>query len=216
MIEPYLIESVLSSLFDFLKKKVITTPADRAKFDFIIKDDDGKKIAIEVKGQNITLKTLLNIERALLDYKDLDEFYLITPEEPSKEFENRVKTVFKDHKIVVHWMSINQFIQRQNLGIELNDDIRNALLNLQVAAVTSKYEDYSKQFVGSHLGTTDLAAHLKQNIQNVKEGKVDRTNILFGLRRQFPYSTIVELEKEPENISDKLCFGKNMTMQLSY
>lgn len=208
MIEPYLIESVLSSLFDFLKKKVITTPADRAKFDFIIKDDDGKKIAIEVKGQNITLKTLLNIERALLDYKDLDDFYLITPEEPSKEFEKRVKTVFKDLKIVFHWMSINQFIQQQNLGIDLNDDIRNALLNLQVAAVTSKYEDYSKQFIGSHLGTTDLTAHLKKNIQNVKEGKVDRTNILFGLRRQFPYSTIVELEKDPEIISDKLCFGK--------
>lgn len=186
----------------------ITYTTDRAKFDFIIKDDDGKKIAIEVKGQNITLKTLLNIERSLLEYQDLDEFYLITPSEPTKGFEQRIKSVFKTHKIVFHWVSINQFIEKQNLGIELNDDIRNALLNLQVAAVTSKYEDYSKKNIGSHLGTTDLTAHLKQNIQNVKEGKVDRANILFGLRRQFPYNTIVELEKEPERISEKLCFGK--------
>ncbi|MDA3816270.1 MAG: adenylate/guanylate cyclase domain-containing protein [Prolixibacteraceae bacterium] len=208
MIESYLIESVLSSLFDFLKKKVITTPADRAKFDFIIKDDDGKKIAIEVKGQNVTIKTLLNIERALQDYNDIDEFYLITPEEPPKDFEKRIKSVFKDFKIVVHWMGINQFIQKQNLGIELNDDIRSSLLNLQVAAVTSKFEDYDKKFIGSHIGTTNLTEHLKHNIQNVKEGKVDRTSILFGLRRQFPYSTIVELEKKPEELSKTLKFGK--------
>lgn len=43
MLEPYLIESVLSSLFDFLEKKVITTPADRAKFDSVIKNDNEKK-----------------------------------------------------------------------------------------------------------------------------------------------------------------------------
>jgi adenylate cyclase len=208
MIEPYLIESVLSSLFDFLKKKVITTPSDRAKFDFVINDDNGKKIAIEVKGQDVSVKTLLNIKRVLEEYKDIYEFYLITPEEPSKTFRERLEMILKDYKGRAYWMGINQFIQQQNLGIDLSDDIRNALLNLQVAAVTSKYEDYNKQYIGSHLGNTDLTAHLKQNIQNVKEGKVNRTNILFGLRRQFPYSTIVELEKEPENISDKLCFGK--------
>src|SRR5690554_5068334 len=110
MIETYLIESVLSSLFDFLKKKVITSPADRAKFDFIIKDDDGKKIGIEVKGQNITLKTLKNIESALNEYSDLDEFYLITPEEPEPSFEDRIKFVFKDSKVKIHWLSINQFL----------------------------------------------------------------------------------------------------------
>ncbi len=208
MIEPYLIESVLSSLFDFLKKKVLTTPNDRAKFDFIIKDDNGKKIAIEVKSQNVTLKTLLYIEKALQEYDDIDEFYLITPEEPSKDYLQRLKSVFKNQKVVIHWVGINQFIQLQNLDIELNEDIRTSLLNLQVAAVTSKYEDYNKQFVGSHLGTTDLTAHLKQNIKNVKEGKVDKTNILFGLRRQFPYSTIAELEKNPEKISETLNFGK--------
>lgn len=208
MIEPYLIESVLSSLFDFLKKKVITTPNDRAKFDFIIKDDNGRKIAIEVKSQNVTLKTLLYIEKALQEYDDIDEFYLITPEEPSKDYLQRLKSVFKNEKVVIHWVGINQFIQLQNLDIELSEDIRTSLLNLQVAAVTSKYEDYNKQFIGSHLGTTDLTTHLKQNIKNVKEGKVDKTNLLFGLRRQFPYSTIAELEKNPGKISETLNFGK--------
>lgn len=208
MIEPYLIEAVLSSLFDFLKKKVISTPEDRAKFDFIIKDDNGKKIAIEVKGQNITVKTLLDIERALVDYRDLDEFYLITPEDPTNEQEKRFKAVFKGHNVRFYWMGINQFIHKQNLGIELNENLRDALINLQVAAVTSKYQDYNKQFVGSNLGKANPTERLKLNIQNVKEGKVDRKNILFGLRRQFPYSTILHLEAEPDRISEKLCFGK--------
>jgi adenylate cyclase len=208
MIEPYLIESVLSSLFDFLKKKVITSPTDRAKFDFIIKDDDGKKIGIEVKGQNITLKTLKNIESALQEYSDLDEFYLITPEEPQPSFEDRVKFVFKDSKVKIHWLSINQFIQQQKLGIELSEDFRNALLDLQVAAVTSKFEDYGKEFIGPNVGATDLTAHLKKNFENVKEGKISKSNILFGLRRQFPYGIIKELEKEPEKLAEILGFGK--------
>ncbi len=185
MIEPYLIESVLSSLFDFLNKKIITSPKDRAKFDFIIKEDDGKKIGIEVKGQNVTLKTLKNIESSLSEYPDLDEFYLITPEEPQPTFEERLKFVFKESKIKIHWLSINQFIQQQKLGIELSQDFRNALLDLQVAAVTSKFEDYSKQIIGSNIGTTDLTEHLKKNLENVKEGKIGKSNILFGLRRQF-------------------------------
>ena len=208
MIEAYLIESVLSSLFDFLKKKVITGPSDRAKFDFIIRDDDGKKIGIEVKGQNITLKTLKNIESALQEYSDLDEFYLITPEEPQPSFEDKLKFVFKDSKVKIQWLSINQFIQQQKLGIQLSEDFRNALLDLQIAAVTSKFEDYGKEFIGSKLGATDLTAHLKKNFENVKEGKISKSNILFGLRRQFPYRIIKELEIEPEKLAEILGFGK--------
>jgi adenylate cyclase len=208
MIEPYLIESVLSSLFDFLKKKVITTPADRAKFDFIITDEKGKKIAIEVKGQEVSVRTLLNIKRVLVESKDIDEFYLITPEEPAKTFKERLEMMLKDYRGKAHWVGINKFIQLQNLDIELNDDIRNALLNLQVAAVTSKYEDYNKKYIGSNIGANDLTAHLKKNIQNVKEGKVDKTNIVFGLRRQFPYSIITELEAKPDKANEILSFGK--------
>ncbi len=195
-------------MFDFLKKKVITNPSDRAKFDFVINDENGNKIAIEVKGQNVPVRTLLNIKHILEEYKDIDEFYLITPEEPSKTFRERLEMMLKNYQGRVHWIGINKFIQLQNLGIELKDDLRSALLNLQVAAVTSKYEDYSKEFIGSHIGSRDLTEHLKRNIQNVKEGTVDKTNIVFGLRRQFPYSIIVELEKQPDKISDILNFGK--------
>jgi len=207
MIEPYLIESVLSSLFDFLKKKIIISPADRAKFDFIIKNDDGKKIGIEVKGQNVTLNTLKNIDSALKEHKDINEFYLITPEEPDPLGENKAKVVLKNSKVKIHWLSINQFIQKQNLGIELSKDLRHALLDLQIAAVTSKFEDYGKKNIGSNLGLTDLNAHLRKNLENVKEGKIEKSSLLFGLRRQFPYAIIAELEKDPEKLAAKLGFG---------
>jgi class 3 adenylate cyclase len=207
MIEPYLIESVLSSLFDFLKKKVITSPSDKAKFDFIIKDDDGKKIGIEVIRKNLNLKTLKNIESALQECSDLDDFYLITPEEPQPSFEERIKFVFKDSKVKIHWLSINQFIQ-QNLGIELSEDFRNALLDLQVAAVISKFEDNGKEFIGLNLSATELTEHLKKNFENIKEGKISKSSFLFGLRRQFPYLIIKDLEKEPEKLAEILGFGR--------
>lgn len=207
MIEPYLIESVLSSLFDFLKKKVVISPSDRAKFDFLIKGEDGKKIAIEVKSQNISIKTLQNIHYVITNYNDLSEFYLITPEEPETIQLKGFQNVFKESKIKVHWLSINQYLQNQNLDIELNEDIRNSLLNLQVAALTSKFDLYNKNHVGSDLGYDKLAENLKSNIKNVSQGKIDKSDVRFGLRRQFSDKTISNLENDSEKISKYLNFG---------
>ncbi len=207
MIEPYLIESVLSSLFDYLNNKVINSPADRAKFDFVIRDEHGKKIAIEVKNQNLTIKTLLRIQESLKDSPDIEEFYLITPEEPKKEWADRYKMIFKDFKAEVFWIGINKFIEKQNLGIKLSEDLRKSLLDIQVAAVTSKFENYSQEHIGSHLGASDLTKHFKENFQNVSQ-KADKKSFLLGLRRQFPYNIIAELEKNPEELSKNLNFGK--------
>jgi adenylate cyclase len=208
MIEEYLIESVLSSLFEFLKKKIIISPADRGKFDFIIKENDGKKIAVEVTGRNITLKTIRNIENALKDNYEIDQFYLIVPEEPSSKIRDQLEASFKTSKVDIHLMSINKYIELQNLGIEINENLRDSLLNLQVAAVTSKFEDYNKEHIGSTINGDNLTEHLKKNFENAKNGKIDKSNILFGLIRQFPYSVIVELEKHPEKLSNTLSFGK--------
>jgi hypothetical protein len=41
-----MIENVLSSLHDLLKTKVDISPSERARFDFIIKDETGARIAI--------------------------------------------------------------------------------------------------------------------------------------------------------------------------
>lgn len=207
MIESYLIEEVLSSLFDLLKKKVVTTPSDRAKFDFLIKGEDDKKIAIEVKGQNITLKTIHNIENVISNYKDISEFYLITPEKPESKQLKAFENVFKDSKTKVHWLGINQYLLNQNLDLELTDDIRNSLLNLQVAALTSKYDLYSKSHIGSDLGYDKLAENLKQNIKNVNQGKIDKSDVRFGLRRQFSDKTISKLENDSKKISEFLNFG---------
>ncbi|AYN00101.1 adenylate/guanylate cyclase domain-containing protein [Chryseobacterium sp. 3008163] len=101
-------------------------------------------------------------------------------------------------------MSINQFIQIQKLGIDLSKDFKSTLLDLQIAAVTSKFETYGKDFIGN-----DLAAeHLKKNFENVKDGTIDKTSILYGFRRQFPYSTIKELEENESKLDQILSFGK--------
>lgn len=207
IIEFQLIEGVLSSLFDLLQKKVITSPADRAKFDFLIKGEDGKKTAIEVKGQNITLKTLHNILMTLEENKDIKEFYLITPNTPEPNQLNGFKNVFKTSKAKVHWVSIKQYLENQNLDIDLTDDIRTSLLNLQVAALTSKYKNYEKKHIGSDLGYDKLSENLKQSIQDVKQGKISKTDIRFELRRQFPDSTIYSLENDSDKISKALNFG---------
>lgn len=207
MIEPQLIEGVLSSLFDLLRKKVVTTPSNRARFDFLIKGDDDKKIAIEVKGQRLTVKAIHQIEAALDENKDIDEFYLITPEEPSSQELKEFNNAFKNNQIKVYWQGINEFLQNQNLDIELTDDVRNSLLNLQVAALTSKYALYSREHIGSDLGYDKLAENLKQSIQDVKQGKITKADIRFGLRRQFPDSIISKLENDSEKISEALNFG---------
>lgn len=207
MIEPQLIEGVLSSLFDLLKKKIVTTPSDRAKFDFLIKGNNDNKIAIEVKGQKITIKNLHQIETALNEYQDIDEFYLITPEKPNTNELEAFKNVFRSSKAKAHWFGINQYLEKQNLNIELTDDIRNSLLNLQIAALTSKYDLYSKEHIGSELGYDKLAENLKQSIHDVKTGKINKSDVRFGLRRQFPDSIISKLENDPEKISESLNFG---------
>jgi len=207
MIEPYLIEAVLSSLFDYLKKKVETSPADRAKFDFLIKGEDDKKIAIEVKGQNFSPKVIQNIQNIISNYNDLSEFYLITPEKPEAKYLKDFETVFKNSQTKVHWIGINQYLQDQNLDLELTGDIRNSLLNLQLAALTSKFDLYNKAHIGSDLGYDKLAENLKSNIKNVNQGKIDKSDIRFGLRRQFSDKIISTLENDSQKISNYLNFG---------
>ena len=207
MIETHLIEAVLSSLFDFLKKKVVITPSDRAKVDFLIRGENDKKIAIEVKKQMISNKIVKDIQSIIIDYGDLSEFYLITPEEPKNEYLKEFESFFTESETKVFWLSINQFLQSQNLDLKLTDDVRNSLINLQVATLTSKYESYNKKHIGPDLGLENLAKSLKINIENVNSGKIDKSDIRFELRRQFPDSIISKLTNDSENISEYLNFG---------
>lgn len=78
-----LIEAVLSTVFDYFKKRVVTTPSDRANFDFVLKGDKGERIAIEVKGQQLNLSSIVRLKDALTKHSDIDEFILITPDKPN-------------------------------------------------------------------------------------------------------------------------------------
>jgi len=203
MIETHLIESVLSALFDSLEKKIIVSPSDRAKLDFVI-EEDGKRIGIEVKPQNVKSGILKNLISTLNEFPDLDEFYLITPDEPNEFTITRSQEFFKKSKVKIHWLSINQFIQNQKLDIQLTEDLKSTLIDLQIAAITSKFETYEKNFIGNDLPSE----HLKKNFKNVKDGKIDKSNILYEFRRQFPYSTIKKLEDNQERLEEILSFGK--------
>lgn len=46
MFESMLIEYTLSVVLKYLKKKLITTPKDRATLDFIYEDENGKIVAV--------------------------------------------------------------------------------------------------------------------------------------------------------------------------
>ncbi len=210
MIEPYIIENVLSSLFDFLNKKIISTPNDLAKFDFVIQENDKKKIAIEIKSQAIRIATIKNIAKTLGDNPDIKEFYLITPEEPSDKAKEIFKSYLHKVKTKTFWVGINNFLQQQDLNIELTGDLRQTLQNLQVAAVTSRLDAYNNAIVGNNLGARNNKEQLKINLQKVKENRTgdQGRSRLYGLERQFPYSAILELEKNPEELSSKLNFGK--------
>lgn len=208
MIEAYLIENVLSSLFDFLKKKILSSPLDQAKFDFLIQEENGQKVAIEVKGQLVTVKTLRNLIDAVKEYPDLKEIYLITPEEPSPESKKVFNQYFRPSKVKATWTGINNFIQLQNLDIELSGNLRETLQNLQVAAVTSKLEDYDKKNIGNNLNKESAKDHLKRNLAEIKDSRIGKTNAQLGLRRQFPYNVIAELETNPDELSARLHIGK--------
>lgn len=207
MVEVQLIEGVLSSLFEVLKLKLITTPKDRAKFDFIIRGKDDQKIAIEVRGNGLNVKALRSIEHSLRDSDSIKEFYLISPEKPNKKLLSVFESVLRNVKINTYWLSINEFLEKQDLDLKFTKDLRNSLLNVQVAALTSKYDAYSKNHIGADVGYDKLAQNFKDKVKQVNTGKIDKTDVRFGLRRQFPDSLIYNLENDSQKISKYLNFG---------
>jgi len=208
MIESSFIESVISSVFDLIDIEVLTGPSDRALFDFIIKDAEGKKTGIEIKGQHVTRKNIYDISAELKKHPDLVDFLLITPEEPASPMEEWTREVFKESKVEFRWLSISQYIEILDLGIEPAGDIRNTLLDLQLASITSKFEDYRRKSDPSEKKAEILKSNLKRNFLRIQEEKAGKKSLLFGFRRQFPFSIISELEKDPDQIEENLGFGK--------
>lgn len=208
MIEIQLIEVVLSSIFDVLKNKISISPSVRAEFDFMVNGEHGERIAIEVKKQNIDIKSLYHIKSILDKHSDIDIFYLITPENPEPKRLKEFQSLFESQKVSSNWLGINDYLHEQKLDFEFSEDIRSSLLNLQVASITSNYENYSKNIIGSDLGYNQLSKSLKENVKKLNAGEIDKSDIRFSLKRQFPYSTISKLKNDSETISKSLKFGK--------
>lgn len=198
-----LIESVLSTVFDIYNKKVVSTPSERANFDFVLKGDDGKKIAIEVK-RGISPGNIRHFRNILAHDEKFDEFILITPNKPSsiqtKFFKENLATEFPNSK----WFGFQEYLKNEfDLVINNNED----LVQLQIAAVTSKIENYSSKHIGVDLPNNSIKQSLSETLANAKKGEVKFSNILFSLRRQFPDKILSELSTESDLLAKQLYIG---------
>jgi adenylate cyclase len=205
ILSPALIEAVLSTVFDYFKKRVVTTPSDRANFDFVLKGDKGEKIAIEVKGQNLNLSSIVRLKDALTKHNDIDEFILITPDKPN----NQQLLFFKKHLLPEFpkskWLSLKEFLKANyNVDINNSDD----LAQLQIAAITSKIDLYSQDIIGNQVTLKKGQETLKKNLAEAKKGEFKVQNSLISLRRQFPDSLLATLKQENENLLSDLHIGE--------
>ena len=204
-LNPELIESVLSTVFDYFKKRLITTPADRANFDFVLRGDDGKNIAIEVKPQNLKVGQFRNLINSLNHVKDIDEFILITPSSPNKgdlEFFNRfLKSSFENSS----WLSLTEFLKKNyNLDIKTKDD----LVQLQIAAITSKIDNYSKEVIGNEIKDEPKKEILLKSLDETKQGESKYSTDFISLRRQFPDSILATLAQDSDKLHQELFIGQ--------
>lgn len=204
-LNPELIESVLSTVFDYFKKRLITTPADRANFDFVLRNDDGKNIAIEVKPQNLKVGQFRNLINSLNHVKDIDEFILITPSSPNKgdlEFFNRfLKSSFENSS----WLSLTDFLKKNyNLDIKTKDD----LVQLQIAAITSKIDNYSKEVIGNEIKDEPKKEILLKSLDETKQGESKYSTDFISLRRQFPDSILATLAQDSDKLHQELFIGQ--------
>ena len=204
-VNPALIESVLSTVFDYYKKRLITTPSDRANFDFVLEDEKYGKTAIEVKSQSFNINTILKIAERLYKNRDIKRFILITPEKPDSKslalFDRYVKPAIEN----LNWYSLKDFL-KIFYDLDVNDS--NDLAQLQIAAITSKYDIYNKEVIGNRIPIDISTELLERHLAEVKEGKFTIPDNLISLRRQFPDSILANLDTEYEKLLIQLHVGQ--------
>lgn len=202
---PALIESVLSTVFDYFKKKVITTPSHRANFDFVLEEEKFGKTAIEIKSQHLNFDNFRRIVYSLDKNKDIKNFILITPVSPKendlRRFDKHLKSRFKNS----NWFGFQDYLKQfYGLDVKTSDD----LVQLQIAAITSKYDTYNKEFIGNKFLEKRDIELLQTHFKDVKTGKSSAYDNLISLRRQFPDSILANLDKDYEKILEQLHVGK--------
>jgi len=205
MIESMLIEYTLSVVLEYLKKKIVTTPKDRAAFDFVYEDENNKIVAIEVKGGKIGSNVINNLSTRLELYKDnFNAFILVTPEPPSKKdnegFSAAFSRIISDSK----WLGFEDFLASLGLKATSLKDIE----NIQIAAITSNIERYKKDQIGLTPEKKSKAQQLLELIDSVDKGKTTIKDDFIDLKRQFPYSVLANLKGSESEIREYLKIGK--------
>ena len=205
MIESMLIEYTLSVVLEYLKKKIITTPKDRAAIDFIYEDENKKIVGIEVKGGKIGPNVISNLSKRLdLDKGKIDTFILVTPEKPSKKENDSFSAAFFGIISDAKWLGVEEFFASLGLKATSLKDIE----NIQIAAITSNIERYKKTQIGLTPEKKSKAQQLLELIDSVDKGTTTIKNNLIDLRRQFPYSVLANLQGSESEIIEYLKIGK--------
>ncbi len=205
MFESMLIEYTLSVVLEYLKKKITTTPKDRAALDFIYEDENGKIVAIEVKGGKIGSNVINNLSRRLdFDKGKIDAFILVTPEPPSTKENDSFSTAFSSIVADANWLGFEEFLTSLGLKATSLKDIE----NIQIAAITSNIERYKKAQIGLTPDKKSKAQQLLELIDSVDKGKALVKDDFIDLKRQFPYSVLANLEGSESEIIEYLKIGK--------
>lgn len=200
-----LIENVLSTVYDYFKNRVHSTPKDRADFDFVVSDPSGRKTAIEVKAQVVAQSSIIRLADTLKTHPDLHEFILIAPESPDR---SQLKIFDKYIKPVVpkaSWTNLHDYLKNA-FGLDINDETD--LSQLKMAAITSNIDVHSKKEMARDLPLRESEKLLNKNLTEIKKGGHKISPTLIALRRQFPDSILAKLDQDQKSIYHELHIGK--------
>jgi adenylate cyclase len=202
MLETFFVETI-SMLVNLISDKVFVKPEDRAHFDFVFQDEEDNKTIIEIKSDKTDIKTLKILADKLKRYKNINNFYLITPTEPNQQKIDKFTNEFKQFDFSTYWISGKNYFKKYNFNINNNKDLE----RLQIAGITSEIEKYKLNQIGSGFYPIRLS-NFHRNHNEINEGQelISKNKLL--LARQFPFSLIGSFPNEIDSILESLKIGK--------
>lgn len=191
MFEISLVESLVSFLLDSLSKKILTQPEDRKNIDFVYKDEDDKIIGIEVKGGKVNLSRIKKIlENITTDKFKLDKFFLVTQNHPSESDFHEFLKLSRNYVAEANWLTVEKLFNLFGLDLKSSNDIN----KLQLAAITSKINNYDKSNIGLKPSSKSKAQQLLEMMHEIEGEGVPTDRMIIDLGRQFPYSTLAKIK----------------------
>jgi len=215
MIEYTLIEYTVSALLQYLGKKLIVSPKDRAPVDFLF-TDEGKTIAVEVKSGKIQTSLLKKIlERVKDKKKQIDTFILITSHPPTKKALNEAQSSAKDIIPDFQWYGFEEYTKKlTGVSIKSPQDVA----KMQLAAITSNINLYNVTTIGLEPDKKSRAKELIDLINSIDKGEKFVDSEQIALQRQFRYPIVSDFRSSNKTLNKYFNIGggsRDVTIVLS-